>query len=276
MEIARRRPVEILSVDSMQVYRGMDIGTAKATAEERAQVTHHMIDVADPEDEFTVAEFRELAHRRIGESNAEVILVVGGSGLHFRSIVDAMSFRPHHPRIRAQVEAEPLDDLVSELEAADPHAGDHIDLSNPRRVRRSVETLRAGGPTPSRLDATPERRRFRAYEAERDFIGFALDLPDIEPTITARLDRMRRHGFLEEVESVAPRMGRTASQAVGYRQLLEVVEGKVDEETGFEEAKRATMRLVKRQRTHFRRDPRLEWLDPTRHAVTDHILRTLQ
>jgi tRNA dimethylallyltransferase len=273
MAVARRCGASILSVDSMQVYRDMDIGTAKPSPEEQSAVRHHMIDVADPADHYSVAEFRRRARAALTHEDSEVVLIAGGSGLHFRSVVDPMSFRPTDEGVRRELEGIEMGALVAELLAADSLAGNHVDLSNPRRVRRSVESLRLGGPKPSEWAADIGQKRYRNYDSELDFVGFGIDRSDIAPAVAGRLAEMRRRGFLAEVERLAPRLGRTAAQAVGYRQLLEVVEGSLDVEAGFQEAERATMALVKRQRTFFRRDPRLRWLDTDADDLADVVLR---
>ena len=261
MDLAERVGGAILSVDSMQVYRGMDIGTAKPTEEEQARVRHHMIDIADPEEDFNVAQFREAARRALASEKAGVVFVVGGSGLHFRSVVDPMTFRPTDPGLREQLEATAPEDLVEELVDADPDAGAVIDISNPRRVLRSVEVLRITGSTPSERAADEAQSGYQEYRPELEFVGFGLDRHDPGPAISRRLGEMRQAGFLDEVVALAPRLGRTASQAVGYRQLLDVVGGRSTVDEGFAAAERATMALLKRQRTFFRRDPRLQWLD---------------
>lgn len=260
MAVAERIGAEILSVDSMQVYRGMDIGTAKPTVEERRRVRHHMVDVAEPEDSFTVAEFRRQARRALEGSEAGTVLIVGGSGLHFRAVVDPMTFPPSDPELRRLLEAADHEALVSELVAADPEAGEVVDLANPRRVIRAVEALRLAGLTPSQLAASDTRRRYARYQPELGFAGVALDRDDLAARVDRRLEEMRTAGLLEEVERLAPRLGPTAGEAVGYRQLLDVVRGRAGPDEGFQAAKRATMRLVKRQRTFFRRDPRLRWV----------------
>jgi tRNA dimethylallyltransferase len=261
MAVAERTGAEILSVDSMQVYEGLDVGTAKPTLEERNRVRHHMIDVTPPEQAYTVADFRRDARRALSRTGAHSVLLVGGSGLHFRSVVDPMRFRPFDPDLRKLLRKRSLPDLVAELLAADDHAGAHVDLANRRRVLRSVEAYRLSGITPSSWAEQPEAVRYRRYEAELDFVGFAVDHPNIEPAIDTRLATMWKQGLVEEVERLAPRLGPTASRGVGYRQLLDVVSGSRSEEDGRESVKRATMALVKRQRTFFRRDPRLRWLD---------------
>lgn len=273
LEVAERVGATIVSVDSMQVYRGMDIGTAKPTTEEQLRVPHEMIDIAEPDTEFTVAEFRQTARAALERKTSPVMLIVGGSGLHFRSVVDPMSFRPTDAALRAELETLPVETLVAELLAADPAAGHHIDLSNRRRALRGVEALRLTGTTPSEWASTDDQRRYRAYEPELEFVGFALDNQDPAPAISSRLAQMRDAGFLAEVERLAPRLGRTASQAVGYRQLLEVVRGRAGVEEAFVAAEHATMALVKRQRTFFRPDPRLHWLDADQPDLADTIMK---
>ncbi|HJR93484.1 MAG TPA: tRNA (adenosine(37)-N6)-dimethylallyltransferase MiaA, partial [Acidimicrobiia bacterium] len=223
MDLAERVGGAILSVDSMQVYRGMDIGTAKPTREEQARVRHHMIDIADPEADVNVAQFREAARRALASEKAGVVFVVGGSGLHFRSVVDPMTFRPTDPDLREELEATALEDLVEELVEADPDAGAVVDISNPRRVMRSIEVLRITGSTPSEWAAYEAQSGYHQYRPELEFVGFGLDRHNPRPAISHRLGEMRRAGFLDEVVALAPRLGRTASQAVGYRQLLDVV-----------------------------------------------------
>ena len=273
MELAESMGAEILSVDSMQVYRGMDIGTAKPTPEERKRVPHHMIDLVEPEDRFTVADFRLHARAALGGVEAATVLIVGGSGLHFRAVVDPMVFRPFHPEVAAEVsEAEPQA-LVAELLEADPAAAALVDLANPRRVRRAVEALRVAGVTPSMWAAHPARHRYARYQPELPFTGIGIDHPDIEARVDERLRLMRQRGFLEEVARLQGRLGVTASQAVGYRQLLAVVEGRLHPDAGFAAAKRATMALVKRQRTFWRRDPRLTWVQGTELAMVRELVQ---
>ncbi len=260
LALAERLDAEILSVDSMQVYRGMDIGTAKPSGEERARVRHHMVDVADPEEEYTVARFQRDARRVIAAAGRPVI-VVGGSGLHFRAVVDPMRFPPHDSEVRRRLEALDPDALTRRLLAADPAAGDHVDLANPRRVVRAVEILELTGETPSVRAATAEAQNLRDYVAELEVRAVGIDPgPELEARVRRRLAAMREAGLLAEVEELAPRLGRTASQAVGYKQLLPVVAGDVDVEVGFARAEAATLALARRQRTFFRRDPRIRWL----------------
>ncbi len=268
LQIAQRCDAEVLSVDSMQVYRGMDIGTAKPTPAQRAAIPHHMIDTVEPEAPYSVADFREAARAAVAGSTADVLLIVGGSGLHFRALVDPMTFLPFDPTLRQEIAATAEDVLVAELLAADPTAAEHVDMHNPRRVGRAVEALRLAAVTPSQRAATSVARRYRDYVPELSFVGFGVERAGVARAVDNRLRAMRSAGLLSEVRRLAPRLGPTARAAVGYRQLLDVVDGAIDEDAGFEAVRRATMRLVKRQRTFFRRDPRLTWLDAD---ATDNV-----
>ena len=260
MGLAERIGAEIISVDSVQVYREMNIGSAKPSPRMLAGVRHHLIDVVDPEDSFTAAECQQRARSVIADSTVPLILC-GGSGLFFRSVVDPLTFAPHDPQVRTAVDRLAPEAARYQLLDADPQAGLHLDLANPRRVARALEVLMLTGQTPSRRADDPLRRQVRDYRHSIPFRAVGLDPGDrAEERISARLRAMRNHGFLEEVTALADRLGPTASQAVGYRQLLAVVRGEISEEEGFRETKRATMALVKRQRTFFRRDPRVAWL----------------
>lgn len=256
MAVARRLGASILSVDSMQVYRGMDIGTAKPSVEERSQVTHHMIDLVEPSEDYTVAEFQRAGRGVVGTSP---VIIVGGSGLHFRAIVDPLEFPPSDPEVRERLEAAEPAMLRAELEAIDP--GAPIDMSNARRVVRAMEIYELTGDTPSMRAGTQAARAVAGYEPLHEFRAVGVDPGSALPErISHRLDSMRREGLLEEVARLAGRMGRTAAQAVGYKELLPVVANLASADDGFAAAAAATRRLAKRQRTYFRRDPRINWL----------------
>ncbi len=263
LRLAEELGAEIVSVDSMQVYRGMDIGTAKPDALDRARVRHHMIDLVDPEDAFSVADFQE--HGRAVLTGLQErrcpALVVGGSGLHFRALVDPLSFPPHDPQVRGEIEALEPSAARAELVAADPEAGRFVDLENPRRVGRALEVLRLTGLTPSRRAAQPGTDEVAGYRPVVPFRAVGLDPGDeLSDRVRTRLRNMIDAGLLEEVAGLAGRLGPTAAGAVGYRQLLPVVAGECDLDEGVEATYRATMSLAKRQRTFFRRDPRIDWV----------------
>ncbi len=258
--LAERTGAEIISVDSVQVYRGMDIGSAKPDNRMLARVRHHLVDVVDPEDTFTVAQFQRLARRVITESSAPLILC-GGSGLHFRAVVDPLTFPPRDAAVRAAVDRMSPEVAREQLLDSDPGAGAHVDLANPRRVARALEILALTGQTPSRRARDPLRIQVREYQPLIPFRAVGLDPGErLKERIAARLRAMRADGFSEEVVALADRIGPTASQAVGYRQMLAVARGEIEEREGLRQVEQATLALAKRQRTFFRRDPRIEWL----------------
>lgn len=249
----------ILSVDSMQIYRGMDIGTAKPSSSERAQVHHYMIDVVEPEHPYTAAEFQREARALIMSDRHPLLVIAGGSGLHFRSVVDPLNFPPHDRQIRSEMEA--VADPVDALLEVDPRAGEFVDLFNPRRVVRALEVWHLTGLTPSARSLAEEAMAVQDYEPLYEFTAVGLDPgPAIEPRIASRTGKMRESGLLDEVARLRGRLGPSAAAAVGYRQLMPVVEGRLDEEDAWYQVQAETLALAKRQRTFFRRDPRIHWV----------------
>jgi tRNA dimethylallyltransferase len=219
-----------------------------------------MIDVVDPESEFSVAEFRRQG-RAVMNSADSPLIITGGSGLHFRALVDPMSFAPTDPTLRSELEGSQLADLVAELKTADPEVGSHVDLANPRRVIRAVEILRLSGETPSKRATTTEAENLARYVSDVDFAAVGLDAEDATETrIDVRLAEMRRSGMTDEVRGLVSRMGRTARGAVGYRELLSHLEGTSTEEEAYRLAAAGTKKLARKQRTWFRRDPRIRWI----------------
>jgi tRNA dimethylallyltransferase len=250
----------VLSVDSMQVYRGMDIGTAKPSAANRARITHHMVDIVDPEVRYTVAQFQRDA-REVLRTAAEPVVISGGSGLHFRAVVDPLQFPPEDPELRARIAVLPAAEVEARLLEIDPEAGLHVDLANPRRVVRALEVALLEGRGPSGRADSPQRAAVNHYQSELSFSAVGIDPgPALRARVTARLRGMLDSGLLDEVGVLAPRLGPTAEAAVGYRQLLPVVRGERPLEVGVAMAEQATMRLARRQRTFFRRDPRIRWI----------------
>jgi tRNA dimethylallyltransferase len=258
----------------------MDIGTAKPSLDTRRRIPHHMIDVADVSDEFTVAEFQRQGRFVLDDavSRGDRLVVAGGSGLHFRALVDPMTFAPTDPNIRRELEAMPLDDLQHELLAIDIEAPDVLDIRNQRRVIRAIEVWRITARTPSDRARSDEAGALRAYESLVDHVSIGLDSADRSAErIGARFKAMLDAGLLDEVTALGLSLGRTAVQAVGYKELLGVVVGDADVESASIEAIRATSALVKRQRTYFGRDPRIEWMpwqddeDARIRLVVDHV-----
>lgn len=247
----------------MQAYRGMDIGTAKPDEAAQRRYGYHLVDFVDPGEELTVAEFQQAGSEVLDrlEAKDRKAILSGGSGLHLRALVDPLEFPPTDETLRAELEATPRRDLLEELIVADPGAGDVVDLANPRRVLRAVEVIRLTGETPTDRVAVPQATAVRDYQPARPFVGIGVDPGDeLAARIERRFDAMLGAGLLDEVAALAPRMGRTARQAVGYKELMPVVSGGVSLEEGRAAAIAATVALAKRQRTFFRRDPRVEWI----------------
>ncbi len=238
----------------------MDIGTAKPNLLEREGVPHHMIDIADPATEFSVAEFRRIG-RQVMEASDLPVLITGGSGLHFRALVDPMSFAPTDPDLRIELEGQPLEDLVSELRDTDPEVDLHVDLANRRRVIRAVEILRLSGESPSERASSAEAEDVRRYVPEIEFTAVGIDPGDtLETRVETRLKAMRGGGLVEEVAGLRNHLGRTARNAVGYREILDALDGLSTIDEAFEKAARSTRQLARRQRTWFQRDPRIRWI----------------
>lgn len=241
----------------------MDIGTAKATPDVRSRIAHHMIDVVEPSDEFSVAEFQAMGQQVLetAETAAKRVVIAGGSGLHFRSLVDPLTFLPTDPAIRTELEGMSLEELQQELLAIDHSAPDVVDMRNPRRLIRAIEVWRITRRTPSEREHAPEARAVREYVPRVKFAGIGVDCGSLSgQRVVERFDRMIADGLLAEVRDLAPLLGRSASQAVGYKELLGVVAGTTSLADASAEAVRVTNALVKRQRTYFRRDPRIEWI----------------
>ena len=261
MIVAEATGAGIVSVDSMQVYRRMDLGTAKPTAEDRSRVAHHMIDVVDAADGYSVAEFRIEAKQTMSSQDGP-LLITGGSGLHFRSLVDPLDFPPTDQGVRASLESQNIEEVRARLLEADGDAGLHVDLANPRRVVRAVEILCLTGATPSQRAQTSRAQAVRDYQAEVPLVAVGLDPGEnLSGRIAARFDGMLSAGLIEEVEQLVGVWGVTASQAVGYREMSRVVAGEWSVEHGRSRALEATTALARRQRTYFRRDPRIKWMD---------------
>ncbi len=276
IEVARRLgDVELVSVDSMQVYRGMDIGTAKATAAERDEVPHHLLDLADPSEEFSVARFQAEAEAAIAgiEERGRRALLVGGTGLYLQAIVDGFRLPGRWPDVRAELEAEverepaAVGALHRRLAGADPAAAARIEPGNARRIVRALEvTLGSGRPFSSYgpgLDAYPTSTRFR-------MAGVWLPRAVVNGRIEARYHDQLEAGFLDEVRTLAraPRgLSRTARQALGYRELLAHLDGKLTLDAAVDEAVRRTREFGRRQRSLFRRDPRITWLATSRNPL---------
>jgi len=255
---------EVVNADSMQLYRGMDIGTAKLTADERQGVPHLVLDIWDVTEPASVAAYQRLARAAVDDilARGRVPLLVGGSGLYVRAVLDELDFPGTDPVLRAELEAELAErgpaPLYARLVVADPEAAARILPSNGRRIVRALEVITLTG---ARFAARlPEP--VPVYVAHQ--IGVDLDTAALDARIAARVSHMWASEFVDEVrtlEAAGLRSGRTASRALGYQQVLRFLAGEHDEATAYAETIRATRRFVRRQRSWFRRDPRIRWLD---------------
>lgn len=278
--LARARPeAELLAVDSMTVYRGMDVGTSKPTPAERAQLRYHLLDLVDPSEEFTVRQFQRAASAALADIGARGrrALLVGGTGLYLRAVVDDLELPGRWPEVAAELELaadEPggVPALHSRLAVLDPLAASRMTPTNRRRVVRALEvTLGSGRPFSSfgpGLGSYPDTPVV--------LVGIPFDAAAVDEAIARRFDGMLGAGFLDEVAHLAARpagLSRTARQALGYRELLAHLEDGVPLADALSEAVRRTRAFARRQWAWFRRDPRITWLDPGGDLVAQLLAR---
>ena len=261
LELAERLDAEIVSVDSMQIYVGMDIGTAKVGKAERDRVHHHLLDLRTPDHELTVAEFQALARAAINDiaGRGKTPLLVGGSGLYFRAAIDELSFPPRSAIVRSSLEAE-ADELGPEalharLAELDPVAARKIDPGNARRSIRALEVIEITGRPFSDNDS------WERYESIYDvrIAGVTGPRSELYQRIEARVEAMLAAGLVDEARGLEGSLGRTARQALGYKQILDAPEASMDQLR--DAIVRATKRFARRQEAWFRADPRVTWFD---------------
>ncbi|MGC1419561.1 MAG: tRNA (adenosine(37)-N6)-dimethylallyltransferase MiaA [Acidimicrobiales bacterium] len=257
--------LEILAVDAMTVYRGMDLATAKPTQAQRGEVAYHLLDLVEPSEEFTVAAFQTAAREAAADvwQRGGSVLYVGGTGLYGRAVLDNFDIPSQYPHLRSQLDARAeheLSDLYARLTELDPLAASRMEPTNVRRVVRALEVTLGSGRAFSSYGAG-----LRTYGPVRVVqVGIRCDLDDLDERITSRFHAWLEDGLLDEVEGLAKAPGglsRTARQAVGYRELLRHVEGGEPLEACVNDAIAQSRRLARRQRSWFQRDPRIEWFD---------------
>ena len=265
IQVAQEIDAEIINADSMQLYRGMDIGTAKLPSGERGGITHHLLDVLDVHQDSTVAWYQELARATISEIHARQkdVVIVGGTGLYIKAILDDLNFPETDPQIRAKLEAEANEfgaaSLFARLEELDPAAALAIDRANTRRVIRALEVIEITGQP---FTANLPRENSSRYPDAMQF-GLVMDREHLRERIDLRVDRMWEQGFVAEVDhliSQGIRKGVTAQRALGYAQILAMRDGAISEEEAKEETKRASRQYARRQETWFSRDARIQWV----------------
>ncbi|KFI52825.1 tRNA (adenosine(37)-N6)-dimethylallyltransferase MiaA [Bifidobacterium callitrichos] len=267
---------EIVNADAYQMYRGMDIGTAKPTAEEQAEVPHHLIDIIDPDETMTVAKFQQLARTAIAELKARGVrpILVGGSGLYARAAIDDISFPGTDPQVRARLEErerlEGAGALFDELRDKDPEAAARMDPRNPRRTIRALEVIEITGRPYS---ASLPRYRYVIPSVQ---IGLDLDRRELDRRIGIRTERMREQGFLEEVRRLRPHLGFTAGRALGYQQMIDLLDGMWDEDDdAWNDIAQKTRRLARKQMGWFGRDPRIHWLQALNPRLVDNAMAVI-
>jgi tRNA dimethylallyltransferase len=263
LELAPRLGAEVVSADAMLVYRGMDVGTAKPTPAERARVRHHLVDLVDPAEEFSVARFQPLARAAIAEvlGRGRVPLLVGGSGLYFHAVVDEFTFPPTDPAVRRRLEQEALarglPALYRRLRARDPAAAARIQPGNLRRIVRALEVVELTG------------REFSSYRGAMDLpvsryrltvLGLDPGAERLRARVAERVAAMADAGLVEEVRRLAAGpLSRTARQALGYKELLDALQRGGSVEDALAEVAARTRAYARRQVAWFRRDPRVRW-----------------
>lgn len=262
--LARSLGAEICSVDSMLVYRGMDIGTAKPTAHQRGLVPHHLLDLVEPSERFTVARYQPLGREAIAGIRARGLrpLLVGGSGLYFRALADELVFPGEDPSVRAQLEDEAravgVGRLFARLEDLDPVAATKIEPGNVRRVVRALEVAAITGSPFSAFASEWDR-----YDPTHVLVaGVAVEARALAARIADRVAAMFAAGWLDEVRGLVERgfgAWLTSSQAIGYAELVRHLDGRLSLEEAWEGTVRRTKGLARRQMAWFRRDPRIRW-----------------
>jgi tRNA dimethylallyltransferase len=275
LRLAHELGGEIVNADSMQLYRGMDIGTAKLAPAERAGIPHHLLDIWDVTRAASVSDYQLLARAVIGEirERGRIPLLVGGSGLYVRAAIDTLEFPGTDPELRDRLEAELAERgaaaLHARLERADPAAAAAILPGNGRRIVRALEVIELSG--------RPFSATLPGYESVYPVVQLGLRLPraELDRRIARRVSQMWQAGFIAEVRGLAGRglrEGRTASRALGYAQVLRFLAGQMTEEQAAADTVLATRRFARRQEAWFRRDPRISWLAADDPGVTQCAL----
>lgn len=265
LEVAEKFNGEIINADSMQLYRGMDIGTAKLSLDERRGIQHHLLDILDVSEDASVARYQEQARAVVDDirGRGKAAIVVGGTGLYIKSIIDEMNFPGTDPEIRSRLEdeAESLGtaELFARLRNEDPEAAAAIEPANTRRIIRALEVIEVtGAPYSANLPSDTSLRYPDAYH-----FGLSMERSTLAPRIQARVHRMWEQGLVSEVEKLITDgllLGTTAQRAIGYAQVLSALAGVTTVAGAMEETIVATRQYVRRQETWFKRDQRIQWI----------------
>ncbi|CAN5855752.1 tRNA (adenosine(37)-N6)-dimethylallyltransferase MiaA [soil metagenome] len=267
MRLAQQIGGEIVSVDSAAIYRGMDIGTDKPSTADREIVPHYLLDIADPADAPTVAQFQQAGRACVDDilNRGRVPLLVGGSGLYFRAIVDPLEFPPTDPEVRSRLEAEAYEfggyEMFRRLEVADPDAASRMHPGNVRRTIRALEVIDITG-----RPFSSYRTGWDDHQAVYDLraAGLTLPLEQLSARIDARVDSLIARGWVDEVKALndaGVRFSSTALQALGYAQILGYLDGRSTLDRAIEQTKLRTRQFARRQLRWFRADPRIRWFE---------------
>lgn len=268
VELAKEIGAEIINADSMQIYRGMDIGTAKLRIEERGGIKHHLLDVLEVSQDATVAWYQELARKAVDEIHqaGKDAIIVGGTGLYIKSVLDDLNFPDTDAQVRQRLTEEAklfgILSLFDRLTQLDPAAAAAIDVQNERRVIRALEVIEITGKP---FTANLPREDSSLYPDALQF-GLVMDRAELGERVEARVDRMWESGFVDEVDRLISEgitKATTARRALGYAQIIAMRSGEITEDLAIEETKRATRQYVRRQETWFSRDARINWISPT-------------
>ena len=268
VSLAKHFDGEVVSADSMQIYQGMDIATAKPTAEEMCCIRHHLIGFLPPDQTFSVAQFVDLAKEKIEDIHArgKLPIIVGGTGLYVNSLLNNISFSENdsdeklRAELREKAEKQGVMSLIEELREFDPDSAERIEPNNVKRVIRAIEVYRTTG-----ITMTEQNRRSRLVESPYRAVKIGLKAQDrqfLYDRINMRVDIMVEQGLLEEAEKVIKsNCGQTAKKAIGYKELIPYFNGEATLENALEELKKQTRRYAKRQLTWFLRDEDIHWFD---------------
>ncbi|MEQ8237519.1 MAG: tRNA (adenosine(37)-N6)-dimethylallyltransferase MiaA [Syntrophomonadaceae bacterium] len=274
--VAEKLGSEIISCDSMQVYRGMDIGTAKADFETRQRVTHHLVDVVEPEVNFTVADYQRLAQEAINEitKRGKLPLLVGGTGLYYQAVVDKYDFFPIEARQEVRqrweqaLQKQGLTRLYEILRAIDPEYAVKIGANDRKRIIRALEVHDLTGQPFSQV----QQRNREAYQLAA--VGLYMDRAQLYARIEARIDQMIGEGLVEEVIRLRARgcsLESNSMQALGYKQVYCYLEGMINWEDCLRDIKQETRNFAKRQLTWFKRDKRITWVNVTEYLQASEL-----
>ena len=274
LDLAERIDAEIINADSMQLYRGMDIGTAKLSVAQRRGIPHHLLDVLDVHEEANVAWYQERA-RRIIDSNSRNFIIVGGTGLYIKAILDDLNFPDTHPEVRERLQKEAEDfggaHLFERLQKLDPIAAIAIPRENIRRIIRALEVIEiTGQPYTAHLPRENSTRYPHALQ-----FGISCNREVLHQRIEDRVQEMWEKGFVSEVMGLSRiRDGKTAQRALGYAQILRYLDGEISEAEAKAETIIATRQYARRQETWFRRDERITWLSENENRL-DQIMAAI-